>query len=69
MKNTYERFVEEICINCKDKEKKDCEIRRKIDGTLYCEPYERASRPEKKKKKQYIGITAEQSKPIMKGLV
>lgn len=50
MKNAYERFIEEICINCKNKEKKDCEIRKKIDGTLYCEPYERASRPKKKKK-------------------
>ena len=68
MKNTYERFLEEICSNCKDKEKKDCEIKRRLDGSLYCEPYERASRPEKKKK-QYMGITEEQSKPIMKGLV
>ena len=68
MKNTYERFIEEICINCKDREKKDCEIRKRIDGTLYCEPYERASRPQKKKK-QYTDITAKQLKPIMKGLV
>lgn len=68
MKNAYERFVEEICSDCKDREKKDCEIRRRIDGTLYCEPYERESKL-KKKKKQYIGITAEQSKPLMKGLV
>ena len=68
MKNAYERFVEEICINCKDRENKDCEIRKRIDGTLYCEPYERASRPEKKKKR-YMDITAKQSKPIMKGLV
>ncbi len=68
MKNTYERFLEEICSNCKDREKKNCEIRKRTDGTLYCEPYERASRP-KKKKKQYIEITAEQSKPLMRRLV
>lgn len=68
MKNTYERYKEEICKNCKDKENKECEIRKRIDGTLYCEVYERASRPEKKKK-QYANITAKQSKPIMKGLV
>ena len=68
MKNVYERFLEEICINCKNKEQKDCEIRRRLDGTLYCEPYERASRPEKKKK-QYMDITAKQLKPLMKGLV
>ena len=29
MKNAYERFLEEICSNCKDKERKDCEIRKK----------------------------------------
>ena len=57
MKNAYERFTEEICINCKDKENKDCEIRKRIDGTLYCEVYERASRPKK------------QNKLLMKGLV
>ena len=67
MKNAYERFIEEICSNCKDKENKDCEIRRRLDGTLYCEPYERASRPEKKKKLEVV--TAKQSKPLMKGLV
>ena len=67
MKNSYERFVEEICINCKDKENKDYEIRKRTDGTLYCEPYERASRPEKKKKPEVV--TAKQSKPLMKGLV
>ena len=67
MKNTYERFLEEICSNCKDKEKKDCEIRKRLDGTLYCEPYERASRPEKKKKPEIV--TAKQSKPIMRRLV
>lgn len=68
MKNTYERFIEEICSNCKDKEKKDCEIREKIDGTLYCEIYERKNKSTKKKK-QYIGITAKQLKPIMRRLM
>ena len=41
MKNIYKRFVEEICINCKDKENKDCEIRKRTDGSIYCELYER----------------------------
>lgn len=67
MKNVYERFLEEICSNCKDKEKKDCEIRRRLDETLYCELYERANRPKKKKKPEIV--TAKQSKPLMKGLV
>ena len=67
MKNVYERFIEEICSNCKDRANKDCEIRKRTDGTLYCEPYERASRPEKKKKPEIV--TAKQSKPIMSRLV
>ena len=67
MKNAYERFIEEICSNRKDKEKKDCEILKRTDGTLYCEVYERANRPEKKKKPEIV--TAKQLKPIMKGLV
>ena len=67
MKNNFERFLEEICINCKDREKKDCEIRKRTDETLYCENYERANRPEKKKKPEIV--TAKQSKPLMKGLV
>ena len=68
MKNAYERFKEEICTKCKDRKQKDCEIRQRIDGTLYCDIYKRENRPEKKKK-QYMDITAKQSKPIMKGLV
>lgn len=58
MKNSYERFLEEICSNCKDKEKKDCEIRRRIDNTVYCEFYERISVNEnyKIKHKQYKTI-------------
>ena len=68
MKNKFERFKEEICINCKDKEMKDCEIRQRIDETLYCDIYERENRPEKKKK-QYMDITAKKSKPIMRRLV
>lgn len=67
MKNTYERFLEEICSNCKDREKKDCEIRKRIDGTLYCEVYERASKPQKKKKPEIV--TAKKSKSIMRRLV
>ena len=67
MKNIYERFMEEICVNCKDRERKDCEIRRRLDGTLYCELYERANRPKKKKKPEIV--TTKQSKPIMRRLV
>ena len=67
MKNAYERFKEELFTNCKDREKKDCEIVKRIDGTLYCEIYEGANRAEKKKKPEIV--TAKQSKPIMKGLV
>lgn len=67
MKNAYERFVEEICNNCKNR--KDCieELRQKLDGSIVCDLYERESRPKKKKKPEIV--TAKQSKPLMKGLV
>ena len=68
MKNAYERFIEEICSNCKDREKKDCSVVTRIDNTLYCDLYERENRTEKNKK-QYMDITAKQLKPLMKGLV
>ena len=52
MKNKFERFKEEICSNCKNKEKADCEIRKRIDETLYCEFYERERYNETKKEKK-----------------
>ena len=64
MNDSQKRYV----VIVKTKKRKIAKIKRRLDETLYCEAYERASRPEKKKR-QYIGITAEQSKPLMKGLV
>lgn len=43
MKNKFERFKEEICSNCKNKEKEYCKIVERIDNTVYCEFYERIS--------------------------
>lgn len=68
MKNKFKRYTEEICSNCKNKEKADCKIVERIDNTIYCEFYKRANKA-KKKKKRYIDVTAKQNKPIMKGLV
>lgn len=44
MKNKFERFKEEICSNCKNKEKEYCKIVERIDSTVYCEFYERERR-------------------------
>ena len=44
MKNKFERFKEEICSNCKNKEKEYCKIVERIDNTVYCEFYERERR-------------------------
>lgn len=44
MKNKFERFKEEICNNCKNKEKEYCKIVERIDSTVYCEFYERERR-------------------------
>lgn len=44
MKNKFERFKEEICSNCKNKEKEYCKIVERIDNTAYCEFYERERR-------------------------
>ena len=49
MKNKFEKFKEEICSNCKNKEKEYCKIveridntvYERIDNTVYCEFYER----------------------------
>lgn len=44
MKNIYERFSEELCSNCKNKYKCEEELRQRLDGTLYCELYERENK-------------------------
>ncbi len=68
MKNIYERFSEELCRNCRNKHKCIEELRKRIDGTLYCELYERESKQEGYKDKIKINITAKKHKPIMKGI-
>lgn len=66
MKNIYERFSEELCSNCKNKYKCEEELRQRLDGTLYCELYERRNKQVGYKKQ--INVTAKKQKPIMKGI-
>ena len=66
MKNIYERFSEELCSNCKNKYKCKEELRQRLDGTLYCELYERGNKQVGYKKQ--INVTAKKQKPIMKGI-
>lgn len=43
MKTTEESYIEYVCDVCKNKNSQDiekCEIRRKIDGTMYCSGYD-----------------------------
>lgn len=68
METIFETYARTVCANCKNRKECKEELRQRIDGTLYCEPYEREKRPEKKKK-QYMDITAKQLKPIMRRLV
>lgn len=68
MKNIYERFSEELCSNCKNKYKCEEELRQRLDGTLYCELYERENKQDGYKDKIKINVTAKKQKPIMKGI-
>lgn len=40
MKTTEQRYIEYICSVCKNKDKDVCEIRRKLDRTMYCSGYD-----------------------------
>ncbi len=40
MKNVYETFVKMVCINCKNKQSCNEELRMRIDNTIKCSKYE-----------------------------
>ena len=42
MKNNFERFVEEICNNCKNRYNCTEELRQRTDGSLHCNLYEKS---------------------------
>lgn len=62
-----ETYIRTICSNCKNKEKYICEIRKNIKGNLQCAFYEKDK--ETKGYEKFKGRTANQNKPIMKGIV
>lgn len=68
MKNIYESYVENLCINCKNKNTNFCNIRKTIEGTLKCVYYERETKQEGYKDKIKMNVTARKGKPIMKGI-
>ena len=68
MKNIYESYVENLCNNCRNKNKNLCNIRRTIKGTLKCIYYEKENKLEGYKDQTKMTITANRKKPIMKGI-
>lgn len=70
-KERLEKYKEEHCCKCKNKDKNLCDIRVfAVDKIIYtkCGFYER-EQTERRKKKKMEYITAKQEKPIMKGIV
>ena len=66
MKNIYESYVENLCSNCRNKNKNLCNIRRTIKGTLKCVYYEKENNLEGYK--EQTKVMAKKQKPIMKGI-
>ncbi len=66
METIYETYTRQICSNCKNRKADLCDIRRDIKGTLKCIYYEKDKQHEGYKK--FKGRTADQGKPIMKGI-
>lgn len=66
MKTTEEAYIEYICSHCKNKPYDLCEIRRKYDGTMYCDGYEKENNLIGYKKP--LQKTAKFEKPLMKGM-
>ena len=64
--NIYETYVREVCANCKNRPTNLCEIKKDINGKAKCMYYEKDK--EFKGYEKFKGRTAQQSKPIMKGI-
>lgn len=63
MKNIFEIYVKEICTNCRNRKECQEELRKRIDGSIKCEHYERKSQNEGYKKQKQI--TAKRNKSLM----
>lgn len=66
METIYETYIRQICSNCKNRKADLCEIRRNTKGNLKCVYYIKDKQHEGYK--QFKGRTANQNKPIMKGI-
>lgn len=66
MENIYETYARTVCANCKNKKECQEELRRRIDGSIKCDKYERENKNEGYKKQKQI--TAKRNKSLMKGI-
>ena len=62
----YETYIRQICSNCKNRKADLCNIKQDKTGTLRCIYYIKDK--QHKGYKQFKGRTANQNKPIMKGI-
>ncbi len=50
MENIYETYTRTVCANCKNRKECQEELRRRIDGSIKCDKYERENKNEGYKK-------------------
>ena len=62
----YETYKRTVCSNCRNKLSNLCDIKKDIEGKAKCVYYEKEN--ELTGYKAFKGRTANQSKPIMKGI-
>lgn len=62
MKNIFEIYAKEICANCKNRKECQEELRKRIDGSIKCDHYERENKNESYKKQKQI--TAKRNKSL-----
>lgn len=65
--NIYETYVRTVCVHCKNRTTNLCEIKKDLNGNAKCTYYEKNK--EFEGYKEFKGRIAEQSKPLMKGIV
>ena len=63
MKNIFEIYTKEICTNCRNRKECQEELRKRIDGSIKCDYYERESQNEGYKKQKQI--TTKRNKSLM----
>lgn len=66
MESIIETYARTVCANCKNRNTDLCEVRKDISDKLKCVYYKREKKNEGYK--QFKGRTADQNKPIMKGI-